>query len=256
MSVFNKVLASIGIGSTTVDTVLEKDTFRPGDTVNGSVKVQGGSVPQKVDEIYLTINTTYVKEHDDRKFNQVAAINRIRINEPFEIQPNENRDIPFTFTLPLETPVTSGKTKVWVSTGLDIKNAVDPTDEDFIKVEPNQLVSATFSALADLGFKLRNANCEEAPYRFRNKVPFVQEFEFVPYSGSYRGRLDELEVLFFLKNKDEAEVIFEVDRRAKGLAGLFAEALDADETLVRSFINTSDIPSLKGKLDNLISRYV
>jgi sporulation-control protein len=255
MSVFNKVLASIGIGNTRVDTKLEKDTFRPGDTVSGAVSVSGGSVAQKVDEIYLSINTTYVKEHDDRKHTQVATINRIRINEPFEIGPNETKEIPFSFNLPIETPLTYGKTKVWVSTGLEIKNAVDPTDEDFIKVVPNKLVDATFSALSDIGFTLRNADCEEAPYRFRNKMPFVQEFEFVPYSGAYRGKLDELEVIFFLKNNEEAEVIFEVDRRARGLAGLFAEAMEMDETKVRGFLSSADIPNLKAKINGIISRY-
>lgn len=256
MSVFNKVLASIGIGNTQVDTKLEKDTFRPGDIVAGAVAIKGGSVSQKIDEIYLSLNTSYVKEHDDKKYTQIATIERVRLNEPFEITPNETKEIPFSLKLPYETPVTYGKSKVWISTGLDIKNAVDPKDEDFISIEPNALVQSAFSALGELGFKLRNADCEQAPYRYRNRMPFIQEFEFVPYSGAYRGKLDELEVVFFMKNNDEAEVLIEVDRKAKGLAGLFAEALEMDETKVRGFISSSDIPVMKEKLNGIISRYV
>ncbi|CAH0347696.1 sporulation protein [Bacillus sp. CECT 9360] len=256
MSVFNKVLASIGIGSAHVDTKLERERFRPGDLVTGSVEIIGGSVPQKIDEIYLSVHTTYVKEYDGKKLTQIATIHKIRINEPFEVAPTEKKEIPFTFNLPYETPVTSGKTKVWISTGLDIKNAVDPKDEDFIRIEPNELIQSTFSALEALGFQLRNADCEEAPYRFRKRMPFIQEFEFIPKTGAYKGKLDELEIAFFLKNREEAEVLIEVDRKAKGIAGLFAETLDMDETKVRGFISASEIPVLKEKLNGIISRYV
>jgi sporulation-control protein len=256
MSVFNKVLASIGIGNAQVDTKLEKEQFRQGDLVKGAVEIKGGSVSQRIDEIYLSLHTTYMKEHDDRKFTQIATIERVRLNEPFEIAPNEKKEIPFSFTLPYETPLTYGKTKVWISTGLDIKNAVDPKDEDFIRVEPNELVQSAISALGELGFQLRNAACEEAPYRFRKRMPFIQEFEFVPYSGAYRGKLDELEVVFFMQNQEAAEILLEVDRKARGLAGLFAEAMDMDETKVRGFISSSDIPVMKEKLSGIISRYV
>jgi sporulation-control protein len=256
MSFFNKALASIGIGNTQVDTRLEREFFRPGDPVTGSVEIKGGNVSQKIDEIYLSIHTSYVKEIDDRKYTQIATIDKFRLNEPFEIAPHDRKEIPFTFKLPFETPVTYGKTKVWISTGLDIKNSVDPKDEDFIRVEPNELVQAVFSALDNLGFKLRNADCEEAPHSLRHQTPFVQEFEFVPYSGAYRGKLDELEVFFIMKNNEEAEVFFEVDRKGAGLAGLFAEAMEMDETRVRGFISSNDISGMKEKLNGIISRYV
>ena len=42
------------------------------------------------------------------------------------IPANENREIPFSFQLPYETPLTYGKSKVWIKTGMDIKNALDP----------------------------------------------------------------------------------------------------------------------------------
>ncbi|MDQ0217944.1 sporulation protein [Peribacillus cavernae] len=256
MSVFNKVLASIGIGNAQVDTKLEREQFRPGDLVTGAVEIKGGSVGQSIGEIYLSLHTNFMKEHDDRKYQQIATIERFRLNEPFEIASKGKHEIPFSIKLPIETPLTYGKTKVWISTGLDIKNAVDPKDEDFIRIEPNELVESAFSALGGLGFKLKNADCEEAPHRFRNRLPFIQEFEFAAYSGSYRGKLDELEVVFFMKSSDEAEILIEVDRKVKGLAGLFAEAMETDETKVRGFISSSDIPVMKDKLNGFISRYV
>jgi sporulation-control protein len=53
MSLFNKVFASIGIGSATVDTKLEKDVFVPGEEIRGIVQIKGGRLEQLIDDIYL-----------------------------------------------------------------------------------------------------------------------------------------------------------------------------------------------------------
>ncbi|KHF28147.1 hypothetical protein LR68_03084 [Anoxybacillus sp. BCO1] len=46
-----------------------------------------------------------------------------------------------------------------------------------------------------------------------------------------------------------------MDRRARGLAGLFAEALDLDETFVRVTIHEQHIQTLQTELAALIRRY-
>ena len=76
-------------------------------------------------------------------------------------------------------------------------------------------IEHVLEAIENLGFRLNEADCEQAPY-FRRRLPFVQEFEFVPTSGYYRQMLDELELIFLL-DEDGLEIIFEFDRRAKGL---------------------------------------
>ncbi|MDQ6599326.1 sporulation protein [Bacillus salipaludis] len=255
MSFFNKVFASVGIGAATVDTKLEKDTYMPGETVKGIVEVSGGKVEQQVDDIYLSLNTTYLREADDRKYSVTACIDRFRLTSPFMIQVNEKKRIPFSFQLPEDTPVSIGRSKVWVSTGLDIKNGVDPSDKDYLKVVPNPLMTAVFNAIDNLGFRIREADCEEAPHRLRRRLPFVQEFEFVPASGPFRGRLDELEVVFFPSANGSMDIMLQVDRRARGLAGLFSEALEMDETNVRLNVTNADIPSLQPKIESVIHRY-
>lgn len=254
MSMFNKILASIGMGSARVDTKLERDSYIPGDRVSGVVEVTGGSVKQDIEEIYISLHTSYIQESNDKKFSKVATIERIRINEPFTIAENEHKEIPFSFELPLDTPLTYGRTKVWIATGLDIKNALDPKDEDYIKVNPTPLIHTAFLALTDLGFKLRSAECEQASYKFKRRVPYIQEFEFIPTSGPFRGKLDELEFTFFQTTQDEAEVLLEIDRRARGLSGLFAEALEMDETKVRITLNKRD-SNMKQTLSQVIAKY-
>jgi len=244
MSFFDKVFASVGIGAASVDTKLEKDTYMPGETVQGVVEIKGGKVEQQIDEIYLSLNTTYLKESDDRKYNVTATIDRFRLTTPFTIRSNERKEIPFTFQLPYDTPLSIGKSKVWVTTGLEIKGGVDPSDKDFLKVIPNQLMTAVFNAVDNLGFRIREADCEEAPRRLRGRLPFVQEFEFVPTSGLFRGKLDELEVVFLSSGNGTLDLMFQVDRRAKGLSGLFSEAMGMDETNVRLTVSNADLPNL------------
>ncbi|QOR65057.1 sporulation protein [Cytobacillus suaedae] len=255
MSLFNKVFASVGIGAARVDTKLYETTFTAGEEIKGVVEITGGNIAQQIDEIYITLNTTYIKERNDSKMNQHAIIDKFRISESFTIEANEKKEIPFTYTLPLDIPVTMGKTKVWLQTGLDIKNAVDPTDRDFIEVRASQLMTAVLDTVSDLGFRLRKVDCEEAPYKFKRRLPFIQEFEFVPMSGNFRGKLDELELVFFPQSNSTVEVIMEVDRRARGLGSFLAEALEMDESLVRFTVSTTDLPQLKDKIHSIINRY-
>ncbi|WP_019155857.1 sporulation protein [Robertmurraya massiliosenegalensis] len=255
MSFFNKMFASVGIGAAKVDTKLERDIVAPGEEVRGIVVIQGGKTEQSIDAIYLTLNTTYIKESDDKKYTKTGQVDKFKLTEPFIIRANERREIPISFRLPSDTPLTLGKTKVWVSTGLDIKNAVDPSDKDFIRVVPNHLMESVLNAVSDLGFRLRETECEEAPYKMRRRLPFVQEFEFVPITGAFRGRLDELELVFFPTSSEQLEIMMQVDRRARGIGSLFAEALNMDETNVRLHVTSADIPTMQQKIHSVIKRY-
>ncbi len=255
MSIFQKVFASIGIGAATVDTKIEKNQYQAGDVIRGIVEIKGGSTEQKIDSIYLTLNTTYIRESDDKKYTDYAAIQKIQITEPFTITENETKEFPFEFTLPYGTPLTYGNTRVWVATGLDIKNAVDPKDKDYIEIMPNALTGAILDGVQQLGFRLRKVECEQAPRRYRGHYPFIQEFEFVPIGGEYSSKLDELEVMFVNQSEHEVELLLEVDRRARGLGGFLSEALEMDESIVRLTVTKQDIPQMSQKLRSVINRF-
>lgn len=255
MSLFKKMFASVGIGSAVVDTKLENDRVKAGDIVRGIVSIKGGNVDQQIEAIYLSLHTNYIKESNDHKHQVTATIDKFQLTNSFAIKANELKEIPFSFQLPFDIPISIGRTKIWVSTGLDIKNSVDPSDRDTITVLPHPIVDATLSTIADMGFRLREVDCEEASYKVRKRLPFVQEFEFVPVSGPFRGRLDELELIFFPISNDSVEVLVQVDRRARGLGGFLAEALEMDETNLRLTISASDLPNLKGKLQAIIQQY-
>nr|WP_295973050.1 sporulation protein [uncultured Bacillus sp.] len=255
MSLFNKILASVGIGSATVDTKLDRDQVVPGEEIKGVVEIRGGNTEQRIDDIYLTVNTQYIKESDDHKMNVTAVIERVRLAAAFTVAENERREIPFSFVLPIDTPVSMGKTRVWVATGLDIKNAVDPSDKDFLQVRPSKLLEGVLEAVASLGFRIREVECEQASYRLRQRLPFIQEFEFVPTSGAFRGRLDELELVFLPTSAATADLHIQIDRKARGLGGFLSEAMEMDETNVRISVSLPEISVLPQKLQSLIQQY-
>jgi sporulation-control protein len=253
MSFMKKVLASVGIGATKVDAQLEQSEVQPGGLLSGKLLISGGNVAQDIDQIYLAIMTTYEKESDDNKITKEAVIGKFQISEKFVIQPNEKKEIPFQFTVPVDTPITVGNAKVWVQTGLDVKNAVDPSDRDYLKVKPHPLAENVLTALNELGFTLRKAKSEEAPYHLRKRLPFVQELEFYPIGEPFRGKLDELEVVFFMDD-DKCELFLEIDRKARGLGGFLAEALDIDESHVRMMVTNDNVSSLKQQLESVIEQ--
>jgi sporulation-control protein len=177
------------------------------------------------------------------------------VSEKHIISPNEKKEIPFSISLPLSTPLTQGKTRVWIHTGLDIKNAIDPTDKDYIEVLPLPVMKAVISSVQELGFRTREIECQEAPRYLRGAQAFVQEFEFVPVSGAYRGRLDELEIVFIIKSESEIDLYLQIDRKARGLGSFLAEAMEMDERNVKLSVSQSDLPSMTKKLDEVIRRY-
>jgi sporulation-control protein len=255
MSLMKKILSSVGIGAAAVDTKLEEERLTAGSDLKGIVDIKGGSVEQSIDGIYLFLMTKYEQKVDDKKITRDGVIDQFQLSESFVVQPEEQKQIPFSFPLADDVPLTVGKTRVWVHTGLDIKQALDPADRDFIQVLPNELMSSTFQALDELGFQLRQAECEQAPRHIHTRLPFIQEFEFVPVSGPFRGKLDELEVVFLSQSDKQLDMILEIDRRGRGLAGMLSEALDVDESRVRMSIGRDNLSTLSRDIKSVIDRY-
>jgi len=249
MSIFKKILASVGIGAAKVDTRLYDDSVIPGEMLNGEVYITGGDVSQDIDDIYLSIATQYKREVDDTTVTEECVLLKYCLSERFSLQPKEAKVIPFSFQLPHETPLTVGQQPVYLRTGLDISSAIDPKDTDYIQVRPHPLMQLVLDAVENLGFQLYKVDCEYNPH-FGGRYPFVQEFEFRPI-GNYQGYLDELEVIFSL-DSDQLAVFLEIDKRARGFGGFLQEAFDMDERYVRFQVTGDYLNYPLGELEAMI----
>ncbi len=265
MSFFKKVLGSVGIGAAKVDAILDETVLAPGETITGVVKVLGGKVEQKINKIDLDLNCHYTveKEREDSEgdvetytVRKTHTLSRFVIEEPFVILPGETKEFSIEFDLSLHSPLSIGKSKTWLETNLDIDMALDKEDKDYLNVVPSDLQQAVIDAMESLGFQLFEADCEGVERVSFSRLPFVQELEFVPYSGEFKGQFDEVEIVFAYKDEETLEVLLEIDRRAKGLKGLFREVFDLDESNARIVVTGDNLEDVEGELYDLLEHSI
>ncbi|MFM2589777.1 sporulation protein [Vibrio sp. TBV020] len=213
---FGKLKASLGIGAAKVDTVLDSMSVFQGDTLKGTVHIQGGDVEQQIDAINLKLCTEVKVESDESTSYQDFIIGKLQAVQPFVIQPNETKQVPFEFKLNDETPVTAlnalkNQCHVWVETTLDIDFAIDPKDRDFVEVKPLPVVAKVLSAIEQAGFGMVKADVEKGFLRggnFSSKSGCYQEIEF--RSNGFINK-KEIEVSFILDG-NLVHCLAEVDR--------------------------------------------
>ena len=240
------VLASIGIGNASVDTVLPSDTVRPGETVDAEVQIVGGNVEQEIGTIRFEIETRYRTEEGYEEVD----VDRFTLAEGLTIEPEQEEIRDVSIEIPDRTPVTIGNVDVWIETELDIDLAIDPEDKDFLDVRPTDRLRTVFDAMEELGFSLHTAECEADPYGRYTGARFIQEFEFRVQSGPFHGDLDEVE-LVAQPGPDALELFVEIDRKG----GLLSEMTDTDERTTRVTITSPEQSSVRQQLRREIEHH-
>lgn len=255
---FKKLLSQIGIGAATVDTRLDSERCEPGGQIHGTVHIKGGNVDQEIDRIYLAFNTQYKEEVRDSTTFTTFTLDRFSLNEAaFTIEAGVEREIPFTLQVPFNTPLSISQSKSWIETGLDIAQAVDPSDRDAIIVQANDLQSVILEAMEELGFRLKKADTEKLPGRYRKDLPIAQELEYSARNTYFAHKLDEVE-LIMLQDRTGIDIVLQIDRRAHDLGSLFSEMAGADETMTKLSLSNHDLMdrnAVKQQLNDLIERY-
>ncbi|WCD95867.1 sporulation protein [Streptomyces sp. HUAS 31] len=223
---FKKLLASLGAGGASVETVLTEVNVVPGGVVQGEVRIQGGSVSQNIEGLSVGLQARVEVETQDSEYKQDIEFTKMQLGGAFELQPGAVHAVPFGLEIPWETPVTmiDGQAlrgmNIGVSTELAIARAVDSTDLDPINVHPLPAQKAILDAFIQLGFRFKNADMERGHIRnTRQKLPFYQEIEFFP-PQQYRG-INQVE-LSFVADGNAMDVVLEMDKKP----GLFSEGSD------------------------------
>ncbi|RDY26740.1 sporulation protein SpoOM [Romboutsia weinsteinii] len=257
MSIFNKVMASaLGIGATKIDTMVQTKNLMPGKRIEGICKITGGKIEQYINQIAIGVYTGYQKEVDDKVINESQCIQTHYIKVERNIMPGEVCEVDFSFILYKRVPVTKHRSKVWLSTYLDIEKGVDTSDRDYLNIDYNDYMKNVVDAIDELGFSIREIENEYCKAKL-NGFKLVQEFEFVPTRGYFRGRLDELELVFIPTNQ-YVDILLQIDRKARGIMSFISESMGMDETNLRIRIENSrryTVDELKFEIDNVLRRY-
>ncbi|KUL41243.1 sporulation protein [Streptomyces regalis] len=223
---FKKLLASLGAGGASVETVLTEVNVVPGGVVQGEVRIQGGSVNQAIEGLSVGLQARVEVEGQDSEYKQDIEFTKMQLGGAFELQAGGVHAVPFGLEIPWETPITmiDGQAlrgmNIGVTTELAIARAVDSTDLDPINVHPLPAQKAILDAFIQLGFRFKNADMERGHIRgTRQKLPFYQEIEFFP-PQQYRG-INQVE-LSFVADEHTMDVVLEMDKKP----GLFSEGSD------------------------------
>ncbi|MFI6703151.1 sporulation protein [Streptomyces sp. NPDC050509] len=224
---FKKLLASLGAGGATVETELTESNVVPGGVVQGEVRIEGGSVNQRIQGLSVGLQARVEVEGNDQETKQNIEFTRQSIGGAFEVQAGAVHVVPFGLEIPWETPVTTidgqplRNMNIGVTTELDIARALDNSDLDPINVHPLPAQQAILDAFIHLGFRFKSADMEKGHIRgTRQRLPFYQEIEFFA-PQQYRG-LNQVELTFVADDR-EMDVILEMDKKP----GLFTEGSDS-----------------------------
>ncbi len=228
---FNKLLAKVGFGSAKVDTILKNMTLYQGDIVEGTVSIQGGKVDQDINKITISVMTMAqgVREVDGEEENYVTsvAIGGIQMDYSLKVEEGQKYEIPFSFKLPSETPITSiaagkNESRVWIYTELDIESGLDSADRDYLTIMPHPAVEMMINKFLQHGFQYKKVDVEEGyltTSTFSSSSGIYQEVEMRPASAgmfNWNNRsINEVE-LSFIVEEDMVHLLVEVDRSFSG----------------------------------------
>ncbi|MHC1719502.1 MAG: sporulation protein [Clostridiaceae bacterium] len=213
MGIINKIMATVGIGNVSVDTVIENPSLCAGEEVMGSITVKGGIAPQNIGEIYLYVMTKVEKESNNIKFVGKEKLQKVTIPVNKTIASGDNINIPFSFILNWQTPFTTLKTPVWIHTGLDIKSALDPKDNDSLKICAGIYLQAVLNAFERLELVIYKVeNVEDFYY---STMPFLQKIEFRP-TGSLKYDLNYLKMMY-VYHATNLELIMDIGNVYEGV---------------------------------------
>ncbi|MYS91238.1 sporulation protein [Streptomyces sp. SID5464] len=251
--VFKRLLGSLGVGGPTVDTILDPGPARPGGTLTGQVRLEGGKADFDIEHITLELIARVEAEHAHGESEGVVAFDRFTVGGGFRLAEGEQRSVPFSVTLPWETPITElhGQALgivLGVRTELSVAGAKDKGDLDPLTVGPLPAQEAILEALGRLGFGFKSADLEYGRIGGTGQqLPFYQEIEITP-SPQYAHRVNEIEVTF-LANPAGLEVVLEADKRG----GFFSGGHDA---LTRFTVGHQDARDWDAEVDGWIRQLV
>ena len=231
---FKKIMASLGVGAAKVDLLLDDEHCRIGDELRGKMLIEGGSVDQDIHDIKVDVVIKVFKKGKQIK----KVLNTIKVADNFTVKARDKMEIPFSYALPLDYPISKRGISYYLRTRMDIAKALDAFDSDEIIVLPSREMEQVFYALDELGFK-EKPDSGEIDLR-------GQEFEYYPPS-SLADMFKEVELRFYHSLEGELNLLWEL------------ELIDGSEYFAEQVLKHdvfSERTSVKNEIKEFLSRVV
>lgn len=128
--ILRKYMSLLGIGSATIDLILPKEAYHPGEIINGIYKIKGGTIEQKIKRIDCDLVMKDLLTGNEKVIDSTMVL----LSK--EIQSEENNQLTFSFKLDDYLPYTSEERSFRFKTRLTFNEGVESKDQDIIQIIP------------------------------------------------------------------------------------------------------------------------
>jgi sporulation-control protein len=126
--ILRKYMSLLGVGSATIDLILPKDTYHPGEFIKGIFMIKGGTVDQQIKRIDCDLLMTDLTNGNEK------VIDTTTILTSKLIQSEECTKLTFTFKLADQMPISSDERLYRFKTRLTFNEGVESKDQDIIQI--------------------------------------------------------------------------------------------------------------------------
>jgi sporulation-control protein len=128
--ILRKYMSLLGVGSATIDLILPKDTYHPGEFIKGFFKIKGGTVDQQIKRIECDLLMTDLTNGNEK------VVDTTTILTSKLIQSEESEQLTFSFKLADHIPISSDDRCYRFKTRLTFNEGVESKDQDIIQILP------------------------------------------------------------------------------------------------------------------------
>jgi sporulation-control protein spo0M len=162
--------------------------YLQGDSIEGSIVLQGGEYDQRVRSLHLTLLEFWVVQSGKHRHTKTKNHETRRLSEQFLIRAGEPREFPFTISLPSNCRLSRPDCGWWLMAALDIQKTRKIRQKHPIDVQPAGELIGLIKAL-EKGPQLR----ENPKKRLWNPKTGEVRIHLTP-PESLRGELDSIRV--------------------------------------------------------------
>lgn len=225
-TMIKRLLARVGVGTAKVRTELAEKTIERGKEIKGDVYIHGGELKQNISRIKVHIDSNFHKDDDtSTQFRDITdSVVDFSIKGIGNVNPNEEKIVPFSFSLPYYTPITFQDQKVKVRTKL-ITNFMNPPSDSQYIVVTDQWLEKILDYLTSHGYEHthKSGMCRHRKRADDNPTLFLQTFILVNEVGTeikFAGNEEDIHLYINYKNQIRHFPIFrneDLDKRLEEL---------------------------------------
>lgn len=216
---FKNLLAKVGIGSASIDLILNRSAVRMGEVIEGRFHIKGGIVEQEINGIQVDLHVVSHYRKNDNLQQVDFVVNSVQLDYKKIISPEQVCIFDFQFRIPEIIPISCVNTKFYFKTNLDIESALDQKDKDYVEILPSGMYKTFLDGLNQLGCHIQTDYYDGRTQTLR-----------LIATHWMAGKLDELEFKIDISSITQSiHGTCEIDKKTRGLLGAITDALDLDE---------------------------